>query len=149
MSDLFSSYASEAIPPAVQRKQAQREADAMKPLSALEKKMAERQRLSRAYRIWKRQWRTDQLTAEPRLRDFMRYLRTVRPATGGELLEAIAGSWLVKAARDVRLFALELVSRHCDRINRQLGFEALDDPMPPQTSLYFEARELLHKGGRG
>lgn len=148
MSDLFSAYASEAIPQSVQRQQARREAEAAKPLSELEKKMQERQRLSRAYRAWKRQWRADQLTAEPRLRDFMRYLRSVTPGTGGELIEAIRTSWLAAAARDVRLFALELVTRRCDRINRSMGFEPLDDPMPPQTSLYFQCRDILHKGGR-
>jgi len=146
MSDLFSSYAEATIPPAVQRKQAQQQAE--RPLSELEKKMAERQRLTRAYRAQKRQWRAQQLQAEPRLRDFMRYLRTVTPANGSELIEAIASSWLAQAARDVRLFALELVSRHCDRVNRRMGFEPLDDPMPPHSSLYFECRELLHPGGR-
>lgn len=148
MSDLFAAYAAEAIPPSVQRQQARREAEEARPLSELEKKMAEKRRLNSAYRAWKRQWRTEQLSAEPRLRDFMRYLRTVRPVNAHDLVDAISCSWLAHAARDVRLFALELISRHCDRINRRLGFEPLDDPMPPETTLYFECRELLHKGGR-
>lgn len=148
MTDLFSAYAQEAIPPSVQRQQARRQAEAAKPLSALEKKMQERQRLSRAYRAWKRQWRASVLAIEPRLIDFLRYLRTVRPAQSDELVQAIKTSWLATAARDVRLFALELVSRHCDRINRSMGFEALDDPIPPETSLYFRCRDLLHNGGR-
>lgn len=148
MTDLFSSYAAEAIPPSVQRQQARREAEAAKPLSELEKKMRERERLTRAYRAWKRQWRTSVLAIEPRLVDFLRYLRSIKPHNAGELVDAISSSWLATAARDVRLFALELVSRHCDRINRQLGFEPLDDPIPPETSLYFQCRELLHKGGR-
>ena len=148
MTDLFAQYASEAIPPSVQRKQAEREAAAAKPLSALDLKMREKQRLSRAYRVWKKEWRGGVLAVEPRLRDFLKYLRTVRPAQSDELIAAIRTSWLAQAARDVRLFALELVSRHCDRINRQMGFEALDDPLPPQTSLYFEARAILHAGGR-
>jgi hypothetical protein len=148
MSDLFAAYAEQAIPPSVQRKQAAREAEAARPSSPLEKKMQEKQRLSRAYRIWKREWRTSVLEIEPRLADFLRYLRTIKPADAGELVDALRTSWLVTAARDVRLFALELISRHCDRINRRMGFEALDDPMPPETSLYFECREMLHNGGR-
>lgn len=148
MTDLFSSYAQEAIPLPVQRKQAQREAEAQKALSPLELKMREKQRLSRAYRVWKREWRASVLGMEPRLRDFLKYLRTIKPANSQELIEAIATSWLAAAARDVRLFALELVSRHCDRINRQMGFESLDDPIPPDSSLYFQCRDLLHRGGR-
>jgi hypothetical protein len=140
MTDLFSSYAEQATPAPVRRKQED------KPLSALDKKMAEKQRLSRAYRIWKREQRREVFIAEPRMRDFMRYVGRVRD--GDELIEAIAESWLPASAQSVRLLALELVSRRCDRLNRSAGFEALDDPLPPTTSVYFRARHLLHEGGR-
>jgi hypothetical protein len=147
MSDLFSAYAQEAIPVAVQRRETRQHASPKAP-SALDLKMAEKQRLSRAYRASKRGWRNATLAAEPRLRDFLRYLRTVRPPGANELVDAVSSSWLVSSCRDVRLFALELINRHCDRINREMGFEALDDPLPPETSLYFRCRELLHAGGR-
>lgn len=143
----FDAYAAEAIPVAVQRKDARQHVTDKAP-SALDLKMAEKQRLSRAYRASKAKWRKEVLEAEPRLRDFLRYLRTVRPERSGELIDAVKYSWLAGAARDVRLFALDLVRRHCDRINRMIGFEALDDPIPPETSLYFEARDLLYRGGR-
>ena len=145
MSDLFASYADQAVSPAMQRRQAK--AEAAKPKSALDLKMEEKQRLSKAYRLWKSAERAAVLAAEPRLRDFLRYLRSVRPDAAGELLEAIAGSWLVTSPRPIRLFALDLVRRHCDRINRRLGFEPLDDPIPPETTLYFRARDLLYPGG--
>lgn len=141
----FTEYALEAIPPAVQRRQSRQEA---KPESALDKKMAEKQRLTRAYKLWQRKVREDTLLEEPRLRDFMRYLRTVQPEQADELLEQVRGSWLMDASQAVRIFALRLIARHSDRLNRRAGNEALDDPMPPETSVYFEAREMLHAGGR-
>lgn len=141
----FAEYALEAIPPSVQRRQAKQEA---KPESPLDKKMAEKQRLTRAYKLWQRKVREETLVEEPRLRDFMLFLRTVRPEQADELLEQVCGSWLMEASQAVRIFALRLIARHCDRLNRRVGNEVLDDPLPPETSVYFEAREMLHAGGR-
>lgn len=143
--NVFAEYALEAIPPAVRRRQAKQDA---KPESALDKKMAERQRLTRAYKLWQRKVREETLVQEPRLRDFMRYLRTVKPEEGDDLLEQVRGSWLPASSQAVRIFALRLIASHCDRLNRRAGNEALDDPMPPETSVYLEAREILHAGGR-
>lgn len=145
MSNAFASYAATAIPAPVQRKQERAE----KPLSALELKMREKQRLSRAYRSWKRRVTRETLASEPRLSGFLRYLRTMTVETGAELIEAVeASEWLRAASVDVRLFALRMISARCDHINRRLGNDALDDPIPPDTSVYFEARHLLHAGGR-
>lgn len=148
MSNAFASYAESAIPAPVQRKQARKEDAAAKAPSALDLKMAERQRVSKAYRIWQRDQRAAALASEPRLKDFLRYLRKVRPEDGDELVEAVATSWLPSSPQDARIFALRLIARHCDRLNRQMGNEALDDPLPPETSVYFEARSILHAGGR-
>lgn len=142
----FASYAEQAIPAPVQRAQARKEAAAAKAPSALDLKVQERQRLSKAYRIWKREERQEVFAAEPRLRNFMRYVGRVRD--GDELVEAINESWLPASPQPVRIMALQLVARRCDRLNRQAGFEPLDDPMPPETSTYFRCRDLLHAGGR-
>lgn len=144
----FASYAETAIPPSVQRRQAKQEARADKPLSALEQKMAEKQRLTRAYKAWQREVRLEALAAEPRLRDFMRYLRTVSVEQGYELLEQVRGSWLPASQQPVRIFALRLIDRHAGKLARFAGGEPLNDPLPPETSVYFEARALLHAGGR-
>lgn len=141
MTDLFAAYAQRAIPAAAQRRQEKAE-------SALDKKLAEKQRLHKAYRRWRSQHIRDVLTREPRLTRFNAYLRTVQAGQAGELIEAIAESWLPRAAADVRLLALRMVDARCDRINRAAGFAPLDDPLPPQTSAYFQARALLHEGGR-
>jgi len=134
--DMFAHYAAQAIPASVQRKQAKAE----KPPTALELKMQEKQRLSRAYRAARRVINKETLAAEPRLLAFARYLKKSQPA---ELVEAISQSWLPTAPDDIKAYALRLITARCDKINRSLGFEALDDPMPPETSTFFRARAAL------
>lgn len=140
----FASYAQAAIPLAQQRRQAKAE----KPKSAFDLAMEEKQRLSRAYRRWKTTEARATLASEPRLRDFNRYLRSVKPEQADELIEAIEASWLPECNQSVRIYALRMISRHCDRLNQRMGNDVLDDPLPPETSTYFRARALLHNGGR-
>jgi hypothetical protein len=132
----FSSYAGEAMK------------KMPKQVSALDQKMAEKQRLSRAYTRWQRQHIKDVVASEPRLRDFRSYLRQVTTGDAGELIEAVANSWLPSSSLDVRVLALRLIDLHANKINRVFGIMALDDPMPPESSVYFEARAILYPGGR-
>lgn len=140
--DMFAEYGAKAIP-APQRTQIKKDVK-----SALELKMEERQRLTARYRKWKTAEARATLASEPRLRAFNRYLRSVKPGQGDELIDAIAESWLPASPQDVRVYALRMIDRHCNRLNLRLGNEVLDDPMPPETSVYFMARALLHPGGR-
>ncbi len=116
--------------------------------TALDLRMEEKQRLHKRYRLWVRDNNRAALAAEPRLVDFMRYLRTVRAEQAGELIDAIRNSWLPEAPLNVRIYALKMVDQRANTINRDMGNEALDDPMPSETSVYFQARDILHPGGR-
>lgn len=137
----FSSYGDEKVyTPVRPRKE--------KAPSQLDLKMEEKQRLNKAYRRWRAECNRAAVIAEPRLVGFMRYLRSVQAEHARELIEQVRTSWLVSASQDVRIFALRMISARCDKINREFGVEALDDPLPPETSVYFEARALLHAGGR-
>lgn len=121
----------------------------VKELSPLEKKLREKQRLSKAYRIWRRKEVRAILASEPRLSSFLRYLRRVTVDMADELIDAITVcEWLLHAPQPVRLFALRMIDNRCNRLNQQLGNDTLDDPLPPETSTYFRARELLHPGGK-
>lgn len=140
----FVDYSVKAIPLAAQRKQAKED----KPKSLLDLRMEEKQRLTARYRKGKTQEARATLAAEPRLRDFNRYLRRVKPQEAGELVEAVASSWLPAAPQHVRIYGLRMCGRHCDRLNLRMGNEILDDPIPPETSTYFRIREILHRGGR-
>ena len=116
--------------------------------SPLDLKMEEKQRLNKEYRRWRAECNRAAVIAEPRLTGFMRYLRTVGAEQAQELIEAISTSWLITAPQSVRIFALRMISARCDKINRAFGLEPLDDPIPPESSVYFKARDLLHNGGR-
>jgi hypothetical protein len=135
--DLFAQYATQAVPASVQRKQEKAE----KAPSALDLKMAEKQRLTKSYRAARRQIAVEILASEPRLAAFARFIK--KASGGSELVEAIANSWLPAASQDVKHFALRLVSARCDRLDRAAGFSALDDPLPPETSTFFEARNAM------
>lgn len=117
--------------------------------SPLEQKIEEKRKLSRKYRMWKRQQVKEVLASEPRLGGFLRYLRTVTADTGKELIEAVQScAWLIAAPLPVRLFALRMIDARCNRINQQLGNDILDDPLPPESAIYFEAKAMLHRGGQ-
>ncbi len=148
MNDLFSSYGETAQPT---RKWSSREKPE-KPLSAFDKKMREKGRLNKAARLAERKRNREALRAEPRLVQFMKYLRTVQPQDSDALIDAIACSWLPAAALNVRIFALRMIDARANFLNRRLGNEALDDPFPVglggYPSVYFRARDFLHEGGR-
>jgi hypothetical protein len=146
MSDLFASYGETR---AARRNDDRPPPSRTKAPSALEKKMAERDRLSKSYRMMKRQERIETLQREPRLLDFMRYLRRMQADDADDLLQGLReASWLLHAPQDVRLFALGRIARRADKIRLMLGMTPMDDPLPPETSVFFEARDILAAGGR-
>lgn len=136
----FSSYGEANVPT--------RPAKPVKGPSPLDVKQQERQRLAKSYRLWQRAHNRSVLEREPRLVGFMRYLKSVQPQDGAELIDAVKESWLPGSDQAVRIFALRMIQARCDKLNRKLGNEALDDPMPPEASIYLRAREILHAGGR-
>jgi len=149
----YASYAAEKAPPARQSKDWDNKRanfnGGVKELSPLEKKMREKQRLSKTYMRRRRQETKATLASESRLAGFLRYLRTVQAGTGGELLEALgACEWLLTAPLETRLFALKMIDARCNKINQQLGNDTLDDPLPPDSNIYFQAKALLYAGGR-
>lgn len=142
--DAFAAYAETAAPVVADRRARRR----AKAPSKLDLRMEERQRLTRAYKIAKRAERIAILESEPRLLNFMRYLRSVGANQADELLDAIATSdWLITAPQLVRAFALSRIARRQEKIRLMVGLVPLDDPMPPESSVFFEAQKLLWQGG--
>jgi hypothetical protein len=116
--------------------------------SKLDLKLEEKQRLTKAYLASQRARRAQLLEQEPRLKDLIKYLRKIGPEDGDELIAAFSAcQWLKVAGAEVKMFALELVARKEAKIKLELGFEPLDDPLPPDTSVYQEVRSILRKAG--
>lgn len=144
MTDAFELYGETAAPVVPDRRADRRK----KAPSALDLKMEEKQRLTRAYKALKRAERVEILQEQPRLLDFMRYLHSVTADQADELLDAIAASdWLMRAPQRIRGFALSRIARRQEKLLLLHGRVPLDDPMPPETSVFFEAQRLLRTGG--
>lgn len=140
----FETYAAEAAPMPVDRRADRRK----KAPSKLDLKMEEKQRLTRAYKIQRRALRIEILQREPRLLDFMRYLRRVGPDDADDLLDGLREcEWLLGAAQDIRGFALSRIASRETKIKLALGEVPFDDPLPPATSVFFEAQKILRQGG--
>jgi hypothetical protein len=107
----------------------------------LEQKQAEKQRLSRAYRARKRQEWADLFRQEPRLSAFKKAVR--RQRSGAGLLILTADSWVRQAPTEVRFAALRIIDAQANRLARQQGWQALDDPIPPARNPFLIAREML------
>lgn len=147
--DFFSGYGEQASPTrAPARAKIDARSGGVLIANGLEAKLQERQRVHARYRRWVRQVNQETLASEPRLKGFLRYLRTVKAEQADELLDAIRESWLPDSSQPVRIFALRMIAAKADKLNRSIGNEVLDDPLPPEQNVYFLARDLLHKAGR-
>lgn len=140
----FEAYAADKAPVIPDNRANRRKKDPSK----LDLKMEEKQRLTKAYLASRRARRAHLLEQEPRLRDLVKYLRKIGPEDGEELIAAFSAcQWLLRASPEIKMFALELVARTESKIKLSLGFEPLDDPLPPETSVYFEVRGILRSRG--
>jgi hypothetical protein len=138
VTDLFASYGETVAPKRQQRIE--------KPLSQLDLKLREKQRLSRAYRVAKRKDAQDALQQEPRLGAFSRFVRAAGSAN--EIVTGIAESWLPAAPENIRRMALTIVGARCDKIDKAAGFSPLNDDvvMPgdaSEPSCFFRVRDVL------
>ncbi len=107
----------------------------------LDEKQDEKSRLLIAYRAAKRAEWTQLCVLEPRLPAFRTALR--RFTDPRAIVFWLADSWVRTAAPDLRHAALQQIDRHAWRMARQEGRPILDDPLPPQTNLFFVSRQIL------
>lgn len=109
--------------------------------ATLEEKQAEKQRLAQAYRRKKRALWEAMKAEEPRIVVLEKAVRASNKPS--EVLALLRGSWVLDAPDDVRFMALRIIDNHCNRMALREGRQALDDPLPPATSLYFVCRDML------
>lgn len=107
----------------------------------LQDKQDEQGRLLKAYRAKQREKWSDALEQEPRLGALrIAIKRCLHPSA---LVVAMADSWVRCAPIDIRHVALRLVDAHCNAMARAQGGVELDDPLPPQSNVFFAVREIL------
>lgn len=117
-----------------------------KPPSALDKKMAEKERLSAAYRAAKRQQRDElEATAPPEWPTLIAAIKTMTPdmETGRAFTAWLAQQqWLVGAEKAHRSYALALIDKRINKILQYLGREPLDDPVDGDT-VFLKCKRIL------
>lgn len=107
----------------------------------LQDKQDEKNRLMKAFRAARRQEWAELTEQEPRLIEFKKALRTMREPA--QVLSYVSESWVREAPEKVRRAALRLVGKHCDREKRFAGRPVFDDPLPPDTNVYFTIKGML------
>lgn len=107
----------------------------------LQDKQDERNRLDKAYRAAKREEWRELTEREPRLLEFKSALKLMRHPR--QVLEFVADSWVRQAPEPVRRAALRLVDAHSNREKRFAGRPIFDDPLPPETNVFFMVKEML------
>ena len=141
--DLFSSYAEQAIPKTVQRraaKQAQRNEDRIKAVQDEDRILAKMARAQeKAWRARVIDYSENPMALQSILDQFKRF----GPDDGEAMVETVRQAATMFAGRETRFLLTRVVAEACARINRKLDREPLDDPLPPETSVFLDCRELL------
>lgn len=107
----------------------------------LQDKQDEKNRLAKAYRAHKREEWRQLIEQEPRLLEFKSALKLMRHPR--HVLEYVANSWVRQAPEPIRRAALRLVDEHSNREKRFAGRPIFDDPLPPETNVFFTVKEML------
>lgn len=106
------------------------------------KRYEESDRLLAAHKVHRREWFEQTVAASPRPDEMMRILRYIRdmpPAAERDFIARLPGVvWLINSAPDVRLVVLRVIAKRVDKL-----YGELNDPLPPGTNMFFEARRIL------
>lgn len=115
----------------------------MRRISDDEKKRYEEgDRLLARYKIHIKEWfksTVDECARPDEMMRMLRYIRTMPPAAERDFISRLSGlRWLLDSEPDVRLVVLRVIARRVDKL-----YGELDDPLPPKTNMFFEAKRIL------
>lgn len=115
----------------------------MRKISAAEKKRYEEvDRLLVAHKAHRQEWFKQTVAGCARPDEMMRILRYIRdmpPAAERDFIARLPGiGWLMDSVPDVRLAVLRVIAKRVDKL-----YGELNDPLPPGTNMFFEARRIL------
>ena len=142
-SDFFTQYANNATPRAVQRKEtraSQKERDRIQAQQDAEAI------LSKAARAADRAWREKTIAEceDPAaMESIIGWLKRTGPDDGEAIVETVTQAAGLFKGPDARRMILQAVDKASCRIRRKLGLRELDDPLPPETNVFFECQEIL------
>lgn len=106
------------------------------------KRYEESDRLLAAHKVYRREWfeKTVAECARPdEMMRILRYIERMPPAAERDFITRLPGiDWLMGGEPDVRLVVLRVIGKRVDKL-----YGELDDPLPPRTNMYFEAKRIL------
>ncbi len=141
--DFFTQYANEATPRAVRRKEsraAQRERERIQEHQDAEAI------LGKAARAADKAWREKTLVEceDPAaMESIVGWLKRAGPDDGEAIVETVTQAAGLFKGSDARRMILQAVDKASQRIRRKMGLRELDDPLPPETNVFLECREIL------
>ena len=113
----------------------------MKKISDAEKKrFEESDRLIAAFKVYRDEWFTTTLQSCPdEMIRILRYVRDMPISAEDDFLERIQKlEWLMQGHPDIRFMLLRVIAKRMDQL-----YGVLNDPMPPETNMFFKARQIL------
>jgi hypothetical protein len=115
----------------------------MRKISDAEKKRYEEgDRLLARYKVHVKEWfqsTIDECARPDEMMRMLRYIRTMPPAAERDFISRLSGlRWLLDSEPDVRLVVLRVIAKRVDKL-----YGELDDPLPPKTNMFFEAKRIL------
>ena len=112
----------------------------MKKMSAeVLKRYEETDRLVSVYKVGRQEWFNQILsTCPPEAIKVLRYVRQMPKQAEDDFLNRMQSlEWLMAGSADVKLMVLRVIEKRMESI------AVLNDPLPPQTNMYFKARDIL------
>lgn len=115
----------------------------MRKISDAEKKRYEESdRLLAAFKEHRQEWFKITLSSCSRPEEMMKILRYIRDMPSESERDFIARlsnlDWVLNESSEVRMMILRVIAK---RVDKRYG--DLDDPLPPKTNMFFEARRIL------
>lgn len=115
----------------------------MRKISDAEKKRYEESdRLLAAFKVHRQEWFQTTLASCHRpdeMLKILRYIRNMPPEAERDFITRLSNMvWILDASSDVRMMVLRVIARRVDE-----RYSELDDPLPPKTNMFFEARRIL------
>lgn len=113
-----------------------------RPLSDEQKKRYEESdRLFKGYKAWQKEWYATTLSlCPPEMMKILRYVRSMPDSAEDDFLQRVTNlDWLMNGHSDIRILLLRVIAKRMDERDG-----VLDDPLPPETNMYFEAKRILN-----
>lgn len=106
------------------------------------KRYEESDRLLAAHKVWRREWSqsvVDSCARPAEMMKILRYIRDMPPEAERDFIARLADlRWVLDSSESVRLLMLRVIAKRVDKL-----YGELDDPLPPRTNMFFEARKVL------